>query len=86
MIRGRMVGSTGDQFMTLQIDAIYERGTLKLSHDLPLQDGQKVRITIHPTGSAVARLYGLVRWTGQPEELQRFLSDPDEGQWGSRDV
>ena len=72
--------------MGLEIEAIYERGTLKLSRELPLRDGQKVTVTIHSTGSAVERLYGMVRWTGDPEELHRLLSDPDEGQWGSRDV
>jgi predicted DNA-binding antitoxin AbrB/MazE fold protein len=72
--------------MSLEIEAVYERGTLKLSRELPLQDGQKVTVTIHPAGSAVERLYGAVRWTGDPEELHRFLGDPDEGQWGSRDI
>ncbi len=70
----------------LEIEAVYERGTLKLSRELPLQEGQKVTITIHPTGSAAEQFYGLVRWTGDPEELHRFLEDPDESQWGSRDI
>jgi predicted DNA-binding antitoxin AbrB/MazE fold protein len=63
--------------MSLEIEATYERGTLKLSHDVPLQEGQKVTITIHSAGSAVNRLYGAVRWTGDAEELRRYLSDPD---------
>ncbi len=71
---------------TLRLEAVYEHGTLKLSHELPLQDGQRVTITIHPTGSAVERLYGAVPWTGDPSELDRFLNDADEGMWGSRDV
>jgi predicted DNA-binding antitoxin AbrB/MazE fold protein len=69
----------------LELEAIYDHGTLKLPRELPLQDGQKVTITIHPTG-AVARLYGLVQWKGDLEELDRWLQDPDEGQWGNRDV
>ena len=70
---------------TLQIEAVYEHGTLKLPHELPLQEGQRVMITIHP-GSAVERLSGMLPWTGDPEELHRFLNDPDEGLWGSRDI
>jgi predicted DNA-binding antitoxin AbrB/MazE fold protein len=66
----------------LEIEAVYERGTLKLSRELPLQEGQKVTITIHPTGGAAGRFSGLIRWTGDPEELHRFLDDPDESQWG----
>jgi len=70
----------------LEIEAIYEQGTLKLPLELPLAEGQKVTIIIQPTGNAVERLYGRVRWVRDPEELHRFLDDPDEGQWGNRDV
>jgi predicted DNA-binding antitoxin AbrB/MazE fold protein len=70
----------------LEIEAVYENGLLKPSQKLPLQEGERVRITIHPTGSAVARFYGVVRWTRDPEELHRFLNDLDEGQWGPRDL
>ena len=71
---------------TLRVEAVYEHGILKLPHALPLQEGQRVTITIHPSGSAVERLSGMLPWTGDPEELRRFLNDPDEGLWGSRDV
>ena len=70
---------------TLRLEAVYEHGTLKLPHELPLQEGQRVTITIQ-VGGAAERLYGMLPWTGDPEELHRFLDDPDEGQWGSRDV
>ena len=64
----------------LEIEAVYERGTLKLPRELPLQEGEQVTITIHPTGSAAQRLYGLVPWNGDLEEFDRWLNDPDEGQ------
>jgi predicted DNA-binding antitoxin AbrB/MazE fold protein len=70
---------------TLQIEAVYEYGVLRLPHELPLQQGQRVTITIHPS-SAVERMYGMLSWTGDPEELRRVLNDPDEGPWGSRDL
>lgn len=66
---------------TIQIEAVYEHGTLKLPHELPLQEGQRVKITIE-SHSAVERLSGVLPWNGDPEELHRFLNDPDEGQWG----
>jgi predicted DNA-binding antitoxin AbrB/MazE fold protein len=70
----------------LEVEAVYERGTLKLSRELPLQEGQKVTVTIHPVGGGAAgaaqRFSGSLRWTGNPEELYRFLDDPDESQWG----
>jgi predicted DNA-binding antitoxin AbrB/MazE fold protein len=70
---------------TLRLEAVYEHGTLKLPHELPLKEGQRVTITIHP-GSAAERLFGMIPWAGDPEELRRFLDDQDEGQWGNRDV
>lgn len=70
----------------LEIEAVYERGILKLPRELPLREGQKVTITIHPGVNAVERLYGLVAYQGNLEEFDRWLNDPDEGQWGSHDV
>ena len=72
--------------MSLQIEAVYENGVLKPSQELPLQEGQKVTITIQPVGSAVQRFCGSLRWTRDLEELRRYLNDPDESAWGSRDV
>jgi predicted DNA-binding antitoxin AbrB/MazE fold protein len=70
----------------LKIEAVYEHGTLRLPRELPLQEGQKVTITIHAGSGAVRRLYGLIPWKGDLDEFDRWLNDPHEGQWGSRDV
>jgi hypothetical protein len=51
---------------------------LRLPRDLPLQDGQKVRVIIDASGEAVRRLAGLIRWSGSREELSRYLGEPDE--------
>ena len=70
----------------MDLEAVYEHGTLKLPCALPLAEGEKVTITIHPTGSAVERLYGVLPWKGDLAEFDRWLNDTDEGQWGNRDV
>jgi predicted DNA-binding antitoxin AbrB/MazE fold protein len=62
--------------MALEVEAIYEHGALKLACELPLQEGQKVKITIHPTASAVDRLHGMLKWTGSQEDLD-YLLGPD---------
>lgn len=72
--------------MPLEIDAIYDDGVLKLSRDLPLQQGQKVRVTIQSSGGAVQRLAGLIPWSGHSDELTRYLSDPDEGVMGNHEA
>jgi predicted DNA-binding antitoxin AbrB/MazE fold protein len=72
--------------MSLQVEVIYENGMLKPSQELPLQEGQRVTITIEPDGSAAKRFCGSLRWTRDPEEMRRYLNDPDESSWSSRDV
>jgi predicted DNA-binding antitoxin AbrB/MazE fold protein len=59
------------------VEAIYEHGTLKLPQALPLQDGQKVTITIHPVGSAVERLRGSIQWKGSLEDLDYLIMSDD---------
>ena len=61
----------------LDIEAIYEHGTLKLPQELPLQDGQKVTITIHPVGTAVERLIGSVPWRGSVEDLDALIQSEE---------
>ena len=72
--------------MSLEVEATYENGVLKPSQELPLQEGAKVTILIKPVGSAVKRFVGSVPWPGNREEFDHWLADPDEGQWGDRDV
>jgi predicted DNA-binding antitoxin AbrB/MazE fold protein len=69
---------------TLQVEAVYENGTLKLPHELPLKEGQRVTVTIKAK-TAVQHLTGILPWKGDPKELERWLNDPDEGMWGPRD-
>ncbi len=63
----------------LEIEAVYKDGTLELPRPLPLTEGQKVTITIHPPGGVVARSYGLLQSTLEPAELERAGLDPELG-------
>jgi len=72
--------------MALEIEATYENGVFKPDEEPPLQNGQRVKLTLQTPGSAVARLYGRIPWPGNTEELDRLLGDPDEGQWSGNDV
>lgn len=72
--------------MSLEIEAVYENGILKPSQELPLQEGQKVTITIYEKPGAAQRLHRAVPWNGDHAEFDRWLNDPDEGLWGNRDV
>jgi predicted DNA-binding antitoxin AbrB/MazE fold protein len=72
--------------MSLEVEAIFENGHLKPTQTLPLDEGQRVLVTIQPLGRAFQRFCGSLRWTREPDELQRFLNDPDESSWSSRDA
>jgi predicted DNA-binding antitoxin AbrB/MazE fold protein len=64
----------------LEIEAVYEKGTLKLARELPLAEGQKVTITIYPQRGLGQRLYGLLPWKGSQEDLE-YLLGPDNHPW-----
>jgi predicted DNA-binding antitoxin AbrB/MazE fold protein len=68
----------------LEIEVVYENGSLKLPRQLPLTEGQKVTITIHPPGGVVSRSYGLLQSTLSAEELERGALDPELGLLESR--
>jgi predicted DNA-binding antitoxin AbrB/MazE fold protein len=63
----------------LEIEAVYENGTLKLPRVLPLAEGQKITVTIHPPGGVVRQSYGLLKSPLSPEELERVARDPEFG-------
>ena len=65
--------------MTITIEAIYENGVLKPAQPLPLQDHEKVRITIEPDLTWGERTAGMLRWTGDPAVLRRIAEDDDFG-------
>jgi predicted DNA-binding antitoxin AbrB/MazE fold protein len=68
----------------MDIEAVYEDGVLKLPRELPLQPGQKVTITIHPTETAGQRLRGQIQWKGSQEDLD-YLLGPDNTSWAGQD-
>lgn len=63
----------------LQIEAVYERGTLKLPRELPLVEGATVTITIHPPGRPGVIKHVQFPWTGSREELERLAMSPEFG-------
>ena len=64
----------------VELEAIYENGTLKLTQQLPLQEGQKVAITVHLASSGSRRRHGLIKWKGSQEDLHYLiLSDENSG-------
>ena len=70
--------------MALEIEATYENGILKPDQDLPLENGQRVRLSIQPTGGRARASHGLLGWKGTHEELEQFLG-PENHPWATED-
>ena len=63
--------------MSLQIEATYEDGVLKLDEVPPLKEHERVIVTIQSQTSRTRQSYGLIGWTGDPEVLRQIASDDD---------
>jgi predicted DNA-binding antitoxin AbrB/MazE fold protein len=63
--------------MPYNVEATYENGTLKLAQPLPLKEHERVQVTVQPLTSWVEETYGILGWTGAPEELRRLALAPE---------
>jgi predicted DNA-binding antitoxin AbrB/MazE fold protein len=64
--------------MTHIVEATYENGVLKLAQPLPLEEHEKVRVTVETQVDMAAAGYGIVGWKGDHETLQRILDETEE--------
>ncbi len=65
----------------LEIEAVYENGTLRLPCELPLVEGQRVKLIIEPATSAASRLSRLIQWQGSLEDLEYLAESDDNHHW-----
>jgi predicted DNA-binding antitoxin AbrB/MazE fold protein len=65
--------------MSIEIEATYENGILKLDRTLPLAEHQRVKVVIETTISVAQRSYGIIGWTGDPEVVRKMALDADQG-------
>lgn len=70
--------------MSMQVEAVYENGVLKLDRPLPLRDQERVVLTVQPKVSHAKISYGLVAWTGGVQELDDLLG-PDNHPWAMQE-
>jgi predicted DNA-binding antitoxin AbrB/MazE fold protein len=65
--------------MAIVVEATYEDGVLKPAEPLPLEEHEKVRLTVEPEISWAERTAGMLQWTGDPEILRRIAEDDEFG-------
>jgi predicted DNA-binding antitoxin AbrB/MazE fold protein len=63
--------------MTITVEATYENGTLKLSQPLPLNEHEKVQVTVQAGQSLAERTAGMMGWKGSTEVAEFFATDPE---------
>jgi predicted DNA-binding antitoxin AbrB/MazE fold protein len=66
--------------MNLEIEATYENGALKLDHTRPLNDGQRVKVTVHQRSGRARASAGIFAWKGSRKDFE-CLTGPDNYPW-----
>jgi predicted DNA-binding antitoxin AbrB/MazE fold protein len=62
--------------MSVEIEAVYENGVLRPDQVLPLENGQRVKLTIHKPGGRARASAGIFPWRGERKDLE-YLLGPD---------
>jgi predicted DNA-binding antitoxin AbrB/MazE fold protein len=65
--------------MSIEVEAVYENGVLKLENPLPFQEHGLLVVTVKPKTSRVEASYGLIGWTGDRETLRKIAEDDEFG-------
>jgi predicted DNA-binding antitoxin AbrB/MazE fold protein len=60
----------------VEVEATYENGVLRPDSPLPLAEKQRVRIIVRMT-SRVLRLFGLLKWVGDPKAVEQVALDSE---------
>jgi len=63
--------------MSLEVEAIYENGVLKLDKPLPLNEHERVTVQIKPHVSRSRKSAGSLKWTGDPQVLREIAEAPE---------
>ncbi len=66
--------------MSLEVQATYENGVLKLEKPLPLVEHERVTVTVKPVASPIRQSAGLIPWKGDSKALE-YLLGPENQPW-----
>jgi predicted DNA-binding antitoxin AbrB/MazE fold protein len=66
--------------MSLEVDATYENGVLRPDQPLPLNEHERVTLSIKPQLGGIRQSAGLVPFRGTAEALD-YLLGPDNQPW-----
>lgn len=66
----------------MEVEAVYEDGILKPDLQLPLHNGQRVRLTVHKASNRAKASAGIFVWKGERKDLD-YLLGPDNHPWNA---
>jgi predicted DNA-binding antitoxin AbrB/MazE fold protein len=64
--------------MMLEAEATYENGVLKLDKPLPLDEHERVTVSVKPHAGQIRRSAGLIPWKGDAEALDYLLGPENQ--------
>lgn len=64
--------------MPFVVAATYHDGILQLDKPLPLDENERVQVTVQSGLSVAERTYGSIGWTGDPKVLRQIAEDDGE--------
>ena len=65
--------------MSIEVEAVYESGCLKLDSPLPFDEHQRVRVIVVGQSTTARRLYGVIGWKGDAETVRQAALEPSAG-------
>jgi predicted DNA-binding antitoxin AbrB/MazE fold protein len=66
--------------MSLEVEATYENGVLKLDKPLPLGEHERVTVNVKPLTIPIRQSAGLIPWKGDAKALE-YLLGPENQPW-----
>ncbi len=66
--------------MSLEVEATYENGVLKLDKPLPLGENERVTVSVKPLPIPIRQSAGLIPWKGDTKALE-YLVGPENQPW-----
>jgi predicted DNA-binding antitoxin AbrB/MazE fold protein len=63
--------------MTLTVEATYENGVLKPAAPLPLDEHERVEVTVRRASIAADQSYGMIGWSGDADSFDRLLKESE---------
>jgi predicted DNA-binding antitoxin AbrB/MazE fold protein len=67
--------------MAFEVEATYENGVLRPDQPLPLQEHERVRVSVKPRIDRVNESYGRIPQTIDPKALDYLTNSPDNSPW-----